>query len=154
MKIGIVSDSHDNVPKLRRAVQIFVERGCEAVIHCGDFVAPFSVKALAEFPGRVMGVFGNNDGEKTGIVKVCADIVEPPHVFEVGGRRILAAHDIAQVPADPEADVLIYGHTHKKEIVPGRPMRINPGECGGWLGYGCTVVVLDAETLEAEFIEL
>ncbi len=46
MMIGIVSDSHDNVPMLQRAVEYFNHAGCELVIHAGDIISPFSMALL------------------------------------------------------------------------------------------------------------
>ncbi|MFB6224697.1 MAG: metallophosphoesterase family protein, partial [Haloarcula sp.] len=62
MQVGIVSDTHDNVSLVEAAVETFEDIGCEAVVHCGDFVAPFSV---TPFDGNwsFYAVRGNNDGE-------------------------------------------------------------------------------------------
>ena len=54
MKIGVMSDSHDNLPAIRRALARFEAEGAEAVIHAGDFVAPFSIKELLKFKGRAL----------------------------------------------------------------------------------------------------
>ena len=40
MKICIVSDSHDHIPLLEAAVADAKDLGVEAVLHCGDVVAP------------------------------------------------------------------------------------------------------------------
>src|SRR4030042_509218 len=40
--IGILSDSHDNLTRVREAVRLFNDAGCSLVIHPGDFVAPFN----------------------------------------------------------------------------------------------------------------
>ncbi|ODS31814.1 MAG: hypothetical protein SCARUB_03062 [Candidatus Scalindua rubra] len=42
MKIGIVADSHDNVPAIKKAVEYFNQSNVEFVIHAGDYIAPFS----------------------------------------------------------------------------------------------------------------
>ncbi len=154
MKIGIMADSHDNLPMIERAVEAFEAAGCEVVIHCGDFSAPFAVKQLTRFRGQVVGVFGNNDGEKAGIAKACPSIVEPPHVFEFGGRRMLAVHDIADAAEPAGVDVVVYGHSHEKSIAPGPPLTINPGETGGWLGHAPSVAVLDTESLAVELVDI
>ena len=154
MKIGIMADSHDNLPLIGRAVSAFEANGCEVVIHCGDFIAPFAVEALLRFSGRVVGVLGNNDGEVAGIQKACADIVGPPHVFEFASRRILAVHDLAAADLGGDVDVLVYGHSHTKAIDAGPPLAINPGETGGWLGSEPTVAVLDTDALTAEHVAI
>ncbi|HDZ14270.1 MAG TPA: YfcE family phosphodiesterase, partial [Pricia sp.] len=36
MKIGIVADSHDNVPAIKKAVEYFNKSNISFVIHAGD----------------------------------------------------------------------------------------------------------------------
>ena len=62
MRIGIVSDTHDDLAAVEAAVALFEREGVDAVVHCGDFVAPFSVTPFdAGFD--FYAVRGNNDGE-------------------------------------------------------------------------------------------
>ncbi len=62
MQIGIVSDTHDDLDAVHAAVELFESRNVDAVVHCGDFVAPFSVTPFdADFAFHA--VRGNNDGE-------------------------------------------------------------------------------------------
>ena len=160
MKIGVMSDSHDNLPLIRRALERFEAEGVECLIHAGDFVAPFAVKEILKFKGAAHGCFGNNDGEKAGIRKLWPAVADPLCELRLGGRRILLMHDEATLARAPEllrrAEVVIVGHTHKAEIraEAGGPLRINPGECGGWLTGKGTVAILDTETLSARILEL
>ena len=154
MKIGIMADSHDNLNAIRRALDVFRSHGVEAIVHAGDVVAPFAAKAVARFTGPVHAVFGNNDGERKGLAKVL-DIVAPPRTIALGGRTILVAHDEAEVARpSPGVHVVVTGHSHEPAIVPGAPLRINPGETGGWLKGRATCVVLDLDTLQGELCEL
>jgi hypothetical protein len=161
MKIGVMSDSHDNLPAIRRALALFEAHGAEAVIHAGDFIAPFAVKELLKFKGPIYGCFGNNDGEKAGIRAIWPKVADPPCELQLGGRRILLTHDEAQLQKTPEllrrADVVIFGHSH--QVVAGErrgpgPTRLNPGECGGWLTGISTVAILDTDTLEIRILEV
>jgi putative phosphoesterase len=63
MKIGIVADSHDNVPAIKKAVEYFNKSNIRFVIHAGDYIAPFSVKEFLRLKTKLLGGFGNNDGE-------------------------------------------------------------------------------------------
>ena len=52
---------------------------------------------------------------------------------------------------------MIIGHSH--HVVPGErrggsPVRLNPGECGGWLTGKSTVAILDTETLGVRILEI
>ncbi len=53
-----------------------------------------------------------------------------------------------------DLDVIVYGHLHKIDIRPGRPMIINPGECCSWLTGRSTAVILDISVMKAELLEL
>ncbi len=160
MLVGVMSDSHDNVPMIRRAVGLFSDEGAEVLIHAGDFVAPFAAKAVMEFPGNVIAVFGNNDGEKEGLKKVVGDVEDPPRRFELGGLRFMLTHDLAKLPGEEMGswDVAIYGHDHEVSVGSGDPpcggLMINPGECGAWLTGKATVVLVDTVRRTAEIREL
>ena len=39
MKIGIIADTHDNLPAIRLAVDFFNKSDVDAVFHCGDIAA-------------------------------------------------------------------------------------------------------------------
>jgi hypothetical protein len=64
MKVGVISDSHDNLPNLRYALRALVEQGVGVLFHCGDLISPFVTRELGSFPGAVHVVFGNNDGDR------------------------------------------------------------------------------------------
>ena len=159
MRIGIISDSHDNLTLIRKAVQIFNEKAVDIVIHAGDFVAPFSLAPLDDLKCEYLGVFGNNDGEKFGLSKRSKGrIFLPPHNIELNGKKILILHEpyeIVSLTKSQVYDTIIYGHTHNYVIEKHeRTMVINPGECCGWLTGNGTVVVLNIDEMEAELIHL
>jgi len=156
MLVGVLADTHDNMPMIRKAVAFFAQQEVERILHAGDFVAPFALKALLEAGIPLIGVFGNNDGEKEGLSKLCPAICEPPRRFELARRTIVLTHDAARLSEDVAegADVIISAHTHAPEITDGRPLRLNPGETGGWLEGRCTVALLDLARLEAHLVDL
>jgi len=165
MIVGLVSDSHDNVPMLKRAVEHFNARACELVIHAGDLVAPFSIAVLKELACPFKAIYGNNDGEKVGLkmkaASIGGSIDEPPLVVEAGSRRIVVVHDCQDWLSEAKkhrADVVVFGHTHEVMVEKAgdakSPLGINPGECGGWLTGEHTAAVLDTESLEVEIIDL
>ena len=158
MKVGVIADTHDNLPYIRRELEVFRERGCRALIHAGDYVAPFALKTLLEFPGKVYGVIGNCDGELVGLRKLMPDLAKGPLTLGLDSCRVVVVHDLKTLSdADTEgADVLVCGHTHEAQIsrTESKPLTINPGECGGWLSGNCTVAVLDTAAVSAELINL
>ena len=64
MLIGLIADSHDNLQLIDKAVKVLNEKNVELVLHVGDFVSPFVVSKLKDLHCRVIGVFGNNDGDR------------------------------------------------------------------------------------------
>lgn len=159
--IGVMSDSHDNCNAIRQAVRFFKDMKCELVIHAGDFVAPFAARKLAHLPCPVKAVFGNCDGEKTGLEKTIhpfGDIREAPHVFSHAGRTILITHmhfSVNKHAASKKYQIIVFGHTHKPEIREAfGTLLINPGETGGWLSGKGTVALLDTAIWEAEIVTL
>jgi putative phosphoesterase len=156
VRIGIIADTHDNLPMVRHAVEAFAARSVEVIVHAGDFVAPFAARALLQGGIPVVGVFGNNDGERAGLRKACPSLHEAPHVFELEGRRLVLAHGRTTLTADviEGADVVITGHTHAASVEGERPLFINPGEAGGWLSGRCSVAVLDLSTLSVEIVDI
>ena len=160
MKLGVLSDSHDNVPMINKAVELFNREGVELVIHAGDFIAPFAVSAMSNLKCRVVGVFGNNDGERIGIAKrfeAVGDIHPNLANVEIGGRKIAAMHypELAEpIAKSGEYDIVIYGHTHEIDARQEGSLILNPGETGGWTTGRCTVATVDLESLTVEIHDL
>jgi len=156
MLAGVMADSHDNIPLVRETLEEFRARGVEHIIHAGDIVAPFTLEVLLQPDIPFVGVLGNNDGETGGLTSMCPTLYEPPHIFELGGREIVLSHREEDVPEDraADADVVIFGHTHEAGIDEGPPLRLNPGEVGGWLHGNTTAALLDLDELNARIIDL
>jgi len=160
VKIGVLSDTHDRLPRIRDVLARLLAADVAAILHAGDIIAPFAAKLLAppNLPEAVPlhCVYGNNDGERAGLAKVLPQIVDGPLRLPLGGRTVVMHHDLAAVGEDDMAgaDVIITGHTHKvvNDRRAGR-LILNPGECCGWLSGRCTAAILDLDTLTAEIIE-
>ena len=60
MKIAIMSDSHDAIPNLKKAVKLAIEKQAEILFHCGDLISPFMIPVLAEFGRETHLILGNN----------------------------------------------------------------------------------------------
>jgi hypothetical protein len=160
MKIGVLADTHDNLNLLRKALERFKGSGVEVVLHAGDFVSPFVAVPFQEQGLSLIGVFGNNDGDKLYLRERFSGVGElhfGPHELELGGRKILLMHEpraLEALVASGRYDLVIYGHTHEVELRPGPPVVLNPGEGGGWLSGRPTCAVVDLARLRAEIWEL
>ncbi|MBM3236474.1 metallophosphoesterase [Candidatus Poribacteria bacterium] len=160
MKIGVISDTHDNLSKIKQAVELFNAEGVELVIHAGDISAPFAAEAMNKSRCRVIAVLGNNDGEKIILAKKFENIGEL-HAnmaqIEVGGKKIAVVHYSDSVEAlalSGQFDIVIYGHTHKIDVRKEKTLVVNPGEGGGWVTGKCTVALIDLDKLDVEIREL
>ena len=63
MKIGIISDTHDNMSKIKSAVEFFKKAGIKTVLHCGDHTAPFALNPFKKSGLHLIAIWGNNEGE-------------------------------------------------------------------------------------------
>jgi putative phosphoesterase len=152
-----------------KAVSIINEKNVNALIHCGDYIAPFVknwFNTLNEsIKKQFFGVFGNNDGEipflKQNLGEIC-EFAKNGHelIIELGGKRIFASHMPKQETIDALAnsgnfDIILSGHTH--EMVTWKRngvLIVNPGELCGYLTDKATFAIINTETMEAEIIEI
>ncbi|WP_455205990.1 metallophosphoesterase family protein, partial [Kaarinaea lacus] len=98
MKVCIVSDSHDNRKLLDVAVEDAKKAGVEAVLHCGDVVAPTTLRVLQKHGLPVHVIHGNNTGDLFNMAQLSN---EPESVvnfygqdagIELAGKRIFLVH--------------------------------------------------------------
>lgn len=156
MKIGIISDSHDNVPATEQAVEIMKEKGCGFLIHAGDICSPFIAMIIKESGIAHAAVFGNNDGDRVALSKML-DIAPAPRHITIDDLSIIIFHEpFINDYIDPSCvDVLIYGHTHMQHTQLRSDMLIlNPGTLSGVLADGRTFAIYDTKERKVEIIEL
>ena len=161
MHLGVMSDSHDNIPNVKRAVALFNELDVDLVVHAGDFIAPFAIDPLGDLNCSVVGVFGNNDGERIVVAKRFEAIGGEVHPnlasVSLSDRNIAVMHypELAiPIAKSGDFDIVVYGHTHQIDIQKSEALLLNPGETGGWTTGKATVAIVDTETLAATIHEL
>jgi uncharacterized protein len=157
MRIGILSDTHDHLPAMRAALDRFARLGIHTVIHPGDIVAPFAARVLAGWPGELLVIYGNNDGERSGLKDVLPQIQDGPLFLTRDDQTVLVHHFVGWCrPEDiRRADFIVTGHTHEYGVEQrdGR-LFLNPGECCGWVTGTATAAVLDLDNKQVERIEI
>ncbi|MGQ0814494.1 MAG: metallophosphoesterase family protein [Gemmatimonadota bacterium] len=151
-RIGLISDTHG---KLRAQVfELFTD--VDLILHAGDIGSADIITELQTI-ARVHAVHGNTDD-----FDIRARFHESAEV-EFAGLHIVVTHGhLLGVPtpgalrqAFPNADVIVYGHTHKPLLDPGRPLVVNPGAAGpARFNLEPSVAILDASSLEVEFLNL
>ncbi|MFH1396994.1 MAG: metallophosphoesterase [Candidatus Omnitrophota bacterium] len=157
MKIGLLSDSHDNLPNIEKAVKFFNREKVDFVLHAGDFVAPFTIGKLGKLKCGWKGVFGNNDGEKAGLMNLSKwRIQQGPLRMTLNKKNITLIHALNEIDPDKErSDLIVYGHTHRPEILQkSDKLMVNPGEASGWLYGSPTVAIVDLDTLKAKIFKI
>ncbi len=160
MKIGVIADTHDNLPKIEAAVRLFNRSGVEHVLHAGDFVAPFAIEPLRKLRCPVSAVLGNNDGERLGLAGRFREIGQlHPYLATVtlADRRIAVVHypELAEPLAGSGSfDLVVYGHTHRVDQRRDQGLLLNPGEAGGWLTGCATIALVDLSTLQVDLREI
>ena len=171
MKIAIISDTHDNVPNLEKALKWMKENKIETVIHCGDLCAPSILKTILapQFTGPIHLVFGNvEDRDLTPqLAKEFNHITHYGDVGEVnlpaspaggGNKKIAFTHfpDKGKELAETgKYNLVFYGHNHKPwEEKIGQTRLINPGTLAGMFNKA-TFAVYDTATdkLELKILE-
>jgi len=154
MKVGIIADTHDNMPAIDEAVDMFRREKVDALIHAGDIIAPF---AAERFKGAYI-VYGNNDGERRGLRERCPGIDDFVEIT-LDGRHIAVVHGTqpAMVRALVDGgryDLVVTGHTHRPLIERrGGTLLINPGEACGYLTGKRTLALVDLKEMRAEIVD-
>ncbi|MFX1447863.1 MAG: metallophosphoesterase [Promethearchaeota archaeon] len=167
--MAVFSDTHDHRDNILKAVSIINEKKVDALIHCGDYVAPFVKKWFNELnesiKAQFFGVFGNNDGEILYLTQNLGQICEfakNSHelIIEIGGKKIFVSHMPKQETIDALADsgrfdIILSGHTHKMvNRKQNGVLIVNPGELCGYLTNRSTFAIIDTETMDVEIIEI
>ena len=163
MILAVMSDTHDHIWNARKAMQFVRKRGAEAIIHCGDFVAPFMLKELDQAKVPVHGVFGNNDGDQYLLTKMSFTEFSNITLHGLMGTLKFAEFSIAfthyravadGLAASEEFDLVCYGHSHEAFLEKaGKTDLLNPGEVMGKDGSPGFFLV-DTSTREYEQISL
>lgn len=159
MRIGVVSDTHNNLRNVRRIVEIFNEAAVDRVVHTGDITQAKVLAAMSELEAPLFGVFGNNDQERDSLEASAEEhghvFVDPPLEVAWHDRRVVVVHEPPQLmtlDVGPYA-LALHGHTHLRRVERERGQLVfNPGESAGHMKGHNAVGVVDLATLEPEIL--
>ena len=124
--IGLISDTHGLVrPDVHTALA-----GVELILHAGD-VGGDAILDELELIAPVQAVYGNTDEPGQPRLTTAIDT-------QIGGVRIHVSHGHevgsptpAKLLSKYDADVIVYGHTHKQLVAEeGGRLVVNPGAAG------------------------
>ncbi len=162
MKICILSDSHDNRQRLAAAVRDAKRHGAEAIIHCGDVVAPSTLHVIRPFGLPIHVIHGNNAGDMYHMSRLAHEPDSRVQYYgqdadlTLHGRRIFLVHfpHYARAMAlTGDYDLVCNGHEHRAHVDRVRSIRetdvlwVNPGTVAG-VGAPATYVLGNLATME------
>lgn len=165
MLVGLIADTHDRLPMVDKAVKKLNEENVELVLHAGDYVAPFVIPKFKELKAKLIGVFGNNDGDRELLKKRFSEheglemrgnfaeiVVDDIKIALLHGNE----EELLMALIKGESfDVVVHGHTHEAEVYRrGKTLVVNPGEVCGYLTGKSTIALLDTVKREAKIVEL
>jgi putative phosphoesterase len=164
MKIGVISDTHDNLPLVDKAVARLNEEKVELTLHAGDYTSPFVIPKFKALDRRLIGVFGNNDGDHEFLKKRFGETTNCEirgrfALVDVEGFRIALLHgdevELLNALVDSQGfDAVVSGHTHVLvNRVEGRTLVLCPGEVCGYLTGRSTLALLDTVKREVVVVE-
>ncbi len=172
MKIGIISDTHDNHAAVAWIIEYLNSHQISVAFHAGDIIVPGVVKKFVDnFDGHLHYVFGNNDGEQAKHMEVVQKNPDKLSLYlwdgmelELEGKKIFMNHysRVAELIAQSgEFDICIGGHDHQYRVIThGKSVFINPGNTlvkDKWISHQSpdkesSFVILDLATMEHERI--
>jgi len=157
--IGIMSDTHDDMEQISKAVEFLNSKNVSLVLHAGDIISPFTVEFLGGLKAEFAGIFGNNDGDKLLLTdRFGGRVINQPLIRDADGKRVVVVHepDLANALArSGDFDIVIYGHLHKPDVRRvGKALIVNPGKVARLHKGESTLALLDTDTMKAEIVKL
>jgi putative phosphoesterase len=160
MKIGIISDTHNNIELTKKAVKVFEENNIDLLVHAGDLTSPRMIELFKNFKCKF--VLGNGDLDIEEMVEKCRRLgigeISEFSVFDADGKKVIAFHGnnvnmFREAIVSGSFDYIIKGHTHHFENYKSNKTRvINPGALYG--SEECSVAILDTKADKVKMIKV
>jgi hypothetical protein len=163
MKLGVLSDTHEDVGNLEVALAAYRAEEIIQVIHCGDMTTAATARSLEGF--EVVYVDGNMDQGLPEIYRTLRDlsshsVVLPTYEGVIEGVSIGVTHgdnenELRRLVDSGKHQYVFYGHTHRRrDEMHGSTRIYNPGALGGLQFETRSYSILDLDTGEITLIEL
>jgi uncharacterized protein len=158
-RVGVLSDTHNQIERTARAIELLKDRGATVFFHGGDITEEGIIELFEGLEAYF--AFGNNDRDRGALERAmkAAGLVCLGEGGEVGigPRRIALTHGhnkiVLRKLLSASPDFLFLGHSHRKRservgstrlINPGALHRANPK----------TVACVGLDPIEVEFVEV
>ena len=161
MKIGVVSDTHNNLKNIEIIINLFNEIKVPIVIHTGDISNANTLEQFSKLNSKLIGVYGNNDRNELGLEEVAQknkfQFQDPPRKLSLLDKEIVIFHEPDKIDQflsqNKLIDVVLYGHTHRYENnTRNGVLFFNPGESAGMQKGSNAIGILDLKNMEAKRI--
>ena len=161
MKIGVVSDTHNNLKNIEIIINLFNDERVPIVVHTGDISNANTLEQFTKLDSELIGVYGNNDRYEIGLKEVAQknnfQFQEPPRRLNLLDREIVIFHEPDNIDQflleNKKTNVVLYGHTHRYENnTKNGVLYFNPGESAGMQKGSNAIGILDLVNLKAKRI--
>jgi putative phosphoesterase len=164
MKVAVISDSHDNRDRFREATIIAKNNNAEAILHCGDIVAPSTLKEARVTGLPIHAIHGNNTGDLVMMQHIAGkpenriSFYGQDASIQLAKRTIFLVHypHYARAMAiTGEYDIVCYGHDHHyheeqvDNIRGSKTLLLNPGSVAG-LDGPASFMIVDLNSLQID----
>ncbi len=125
--IGLISDTHG----LLRPEVFDAFKGVSRIFHAGD-VGPPDILTELETIAPVKAVWGNTDAPgRTDLVERIEETIGGLKIVVTHGHELGSPKPPGLVGRYPDADIIVYGHTHQQLVTQAaRRTVVNPGAAG------------------------
>lgn len=172
MILGVISDTHDKLETIDKALQYFQERGVDAIVHCGDWKLLPTMTYFAEYAAKlaipVRAVLGNRDVEVEDFMAYAlqapGDFTLQKDSISLVGNKVIALHGhhkptLKNALQNESARIILRGHSHKELIEKqDNKLIVNPGSTAFSIPrskqWRPSVAIVDTEKVSAELIYL
>lgn len=163
MKIGILSDTHNNADNLTAALKILERESIRVAIFCGDVVDAGLVRLFAGLELHL--VEGNIDHDPPALAGAVEQLGNNStfgleYTAAIDGKRIAVLHGhledrLRETIHSGVYDYVFHGHTHRRrdERI-GATRVINPGALGGLRFEKRSFAILDLATDRLRVVEI
>lgn len=164
MKIAVISDIHDNLANLQKALKVISQNQTDHLICLGDVQELATWKILDNLSMPVSAVMGNGDKDMISWKKLKANLNHLQLFNSVGeiefnNKKIIFSHyqGIIKniITKYPNKYTLgLYGNSHQPwEEMMGKTKLLNPGNVAN-VFYSPTFAIVDLKNLQAQLILL